>query len=1117
MNSPDKHELLAVYRAMYTARQIDHCEQQVTNRGEAFFHVSGSGHEATAALAPLLKPDDWLHCHYRDKALLVARGLPLKQFFDNLYCKRESSSAGRRMSAFFSDPELHVLSMVTPTGNNALQSVGVAQAVKPRANRPIVMCAVGDGTTQQGEFLEGIAEAARGELPVLFVIEDNHWAISTPTAGRTFYSPASSLESAANSPRPTEFHGVPIHFVDGRDPVHTLAAYREIVTRMRDDRRPAIVVLEVDRLTTIRIPTIKPVSPRRGHLASRGRERQSKTCARTLLELDVSETELAELEAACRTEVAAAEEASAHGAEPITSHTAKRPLHVELTHPARERRGEPGQSSLTMRDALRNVLKHHLATDDRVSLLGEDIEDPKGDVFGVTRGLSTEFPGRVVNSPLTESTIMGVSIGRSLAGERPVAFLQFADFMPLAFNQIASELATMYWRTDGSWETPVIVMMACGGYRPGLGPYHAQTYEGTLAHIPGIDIFMPSTAADAAGMLNAAFRSRRPTFFLYPKALLNDPQLATSANVAEQFVPIGPARKVRGGRDITLVGWATRSNCARRRPRRLGSRCRSRNSRPPVLSRLGTRAFRAGFGRENSSVAGRPRRPSTCGLGGEILATVAEKTRVPVAMRRVTRPDTHIPCNYVNHVEVLPSFRRVLATAAELLNLDLVWREPPAPQDGLSVIEAIGSGPADESVVVAELFGEAEGDTIARGDVVAALEATKSVFELTSQLSGEVVETLANEGDSVAVGAPLFKVRSAQANRRPKPISQEQHGTPVLTRRKCEATYHLPVRYAEPRAFEVGISHVSTAFGGRCVTNNELLAGRPGHTDADIQRRTGIASRYWVGEHETAVSLAAQACWKALDHEQMIVDDLDLVICATTSPTVVTPSMACRILNELSGGKSTAMMQAYDINAACSGYLYALQAGYDYLQSTPNGRVLIVTAEVLSPLLNLDDFDTAILFGDASSATILYGEEHLDRSRARLRRPDLSAKGEDGSTLSVPFLHGGFIQMKGRKVFTEAVRTMVASLNRTCQRQGVSLEELRMVVPHQANQRIIDAIQARVPVDVYSNIRHFGNTSSSSIPLCLSEVLPTLKTGERVGLCAFGGGFTFGAGILQSN
>jgi 2-oxoisovalerate dehydrogenase E1 component len=211
------------------------------------------------------------------------------------------------------------------------------------------------------------------------------------------------------------------------------------------------------------------------------------------------------------------------------------------------------------------------------------------------------------------------------------------------------------------------------------------------------------------------------------------------------------------------------------------------------------------------------------------------------------------------------------------------------------------------------------------------------------------------------------------------------------------------------------------------------------------------------------------------------------------------------------------MAQAYDINAACSGYLYALQAGYDYLQSTPHGRVLIVTAEVLSPLLDPEDFDTAILFGDATSATVLYGEAHFEKAQARLYRPELSAKGEDGSTLSVPLLHDGYIQMKGRKVFTEAVRLMVTSLNRICQREGIRVEDLSMVVPHQANQRIIDAIQSRIDVQVFSNIRKYGNTSSSSIPLCLSELLPAANKGDRLGLCAFGGGFTFGASILQSS
>ncbi|MEC9096924.1 MAG: 3-oxoacyl-[acyl-carrier-protein] synthase III C-terminal domain-containing protein, partial [Planctomycetota bacterium] len=210
------------------------------------------------------------------------------------------------------------------------------------------------------------------------------------------------------------------------------------------------------------------------------------------------------------------------------------------------------------------------------------------------------------------------------------------------------------------------------------------------------------------------------------------------------------------------------------------------------------------------------------------------------------------------------------------------------------------------------------------------------------------------------------------------------------------------------------------------------------------------------------------------------------------------------------------MIQAYDISAACSGYLYALQAGYDFLQSTPQGRVLVTTAEVLSPLLNLDDFDTSILFGDAATATVLYGEGHFERSAAKLHRPELSAKGEDGTTLSVPLRNSGFIQMKGRRVFQEAVRCMMSSLNRVCSREQLQVEDLDLVVPHQANQRIIDAIQHRISPEVFSNIASHGNTSSSTIPLCLSEILPAATKDETMGLCAFGGGFTFGAGIIKT-
>ena len=155
---------------------------------------------------------------------------------------------------------------------------------------------------------------------------------------------------------------------------------------------------------------------------------------------------------------------------------------------------------------------------------------------------------------MSESTILGTSIGRALAGQKPVAFIQFADFLPLAYNQLTSELANMYWRTDGDWHAPVVVMVACGAYRPGLGPYHAQTLESAMAHTPGLDVFMPSTATDAAGMLKAAFQSERPTLFLYPKAMLNDlaaPRPPTSPIIRPRSEP----RKVRAGRDVTFVAW----------------------------------------------------------------------------------------------------------------------------------------------------------------------------------------------------------------------------------------------------------------------------------------------------------------------------------------------------------------------------------------------------------------------------------------------------------------------------------------------------------------------------------------------------------------------------------
>ena len=460
--------LLSVYRAMVTAREIDQREQSLVSQGRAFFHVSGAGHEGTAALAPHLTEMDWLHCHYRDKALLVMRGFPLANFFSALLCKAESPSGGRQMSAHLADSSRRVLSIVGPVGNNALQAAGIAATVRDQPSRPIVLCAVGDGTTQQGEFLEACAEAVRHSLPVLFLVEDNEWAISTTTTGKTCFSRPNGLAD--------DFYGMRIHRMDGRKIATAYEGLGKIVAAMRAERGPVLVHFAVKRLNNHTNSDDQFLYRTKEEVETAWLDSDPIR----LLEQDLRAEGIAcsvfqKLQEEIAREVEEAVAKALGGSEPEPITTAKSPLPNEsIAQP--ECQGDLSQntphSRITMREAIRDVLGWHLQHDPRVFLYGQDIEDPKGDVFGVTQGLSSRFPDRVKNSPLSESTIVGTSIGRALAGDRPVAFLQFADFLPLAFNQIASELGSMFWRTNGNMQAPVIIMVTCGGYRPGLGPFH---------------------------------------------------------------------------------------------------------------------------------------------------------------------------------------------------------------------------------------------------------------------------------------------------------------------------------------------------------------------------------------------------------------------------------------------------------------------------------------------------------------------------------------------------------------------------------------------------------------------------------------------------------------------
>ena len=1098
---------------MHTARLVDRMEHQLVGRGEAFFHASGAGHEAVAALAACLQPDDYLHCHYRDKALLLARGVPIVEFFNTVLCNAAGGSAGRQLSPLLSVPAVNVLPIVGPVANNALQSAGIAAQIRNHPTRPLVVCSLGDGGTQQGEFLEAVAEAVRWSLPVLFLIEDNQYAISTRTPGRTFFSlPDGDAPS---------FMGLPIHRFDGRDARACATGLQPVVERIRSTRGPALCVLSMERLADHSNADDEEVYRNREERALARSTGDPVSRLRTaLLTAGHDEAALQAIEQAAEAAVHAAAEAALRNPPPIATSQIGQVLSGGATP---EFRGGPGV--LTMTEALRETLRARLLADARVSLYGQDIEDPKGDVFGVTRGLSSAFPGRVRNAPLSESTILGTSIGRALAGGRPVAFLQFADFLPLAFNQLATELATLNWRSNGGWSAPVIVLAACGAYRPGLGPFHAHTWESVLAHLPGIDVGMPSSAADAAGMLNAAFASERPTVILYPKALLNDRERTTSADVSQQIIPVGRARCVLEGTDLTLVGWGNTLPLCEKVAAALAA--------VAIAAEVLDLRWMTPFDREAVCASARKTRRllvvhednMTAGFGAEVLASVAETLDVPIQYRRLGRADTYVPCHFGNQLEILPSFESLLTAAAEMLGLGLRWDRPAVAGANRMVVTAIGSSPADQQVEVVELLVKV-GDRVQAGQPLATLEADKAMVELVSPADGSVEALHLQIGDRAAVDAPLLTLAVVHARQRQP--TRENPGTPRLTRPAGPTPRSAPAtQAASSTGLLVTLTGLGVVRGRDRLHNRDLLPRFPaftaGGTDG-IFERTGIESRVVADDTQDAISMAAEAAGLALAEAGITARDLQLIICSTSTPVTLVPSTACLVLHRLN---PELQVPAYDLLAACTGYLYALSAAWDFVQTRPGANVLVLTTEVMRRIINPNDADTSPIFGDAATATIINGSDNgrvTDSGLAVLHRPLINARGEDGSTLLVPLPGpGARVRMEGRRVFSEAVRRMNEALTAACAESGISIADLDVIVPHQANGRIIEAMRTRLklpPERVWNEIRQCGNTSSSSIPLALDTVLRRPRSGERaggrIGLCAFGGGFTWGGAILST-
>src|SRR5438128_346457 len=533
LSEKDKLRLLTI---MLESRHADLREQNLNRQGKGHFHVSGMGHEALAAISVQMEPDDYIVPFYRDRGLVLGRGMTTRQLALEYFAKRKTGSGGRMMPSHYSDLERHIWSVPTPTGSQLLPGCGMAWGIQLNGKRNVVVTTVGDAATRQVDFFEAVCFAKEKKLPVLFIVEDNAYGISSPTRE---INPL-----ALGVLEPNEWQEMAGEDVQG---IYDRAA--DALEKMRAGGGPHFWWVTMERLSSHTSSDDQRLYRSADELAEIEKRDpvkcwQEKLIAGGALTAEEFAKIDNEIKERIRSEYAEAEKAEDPSPKELEANAIGEwpKIDKEILPAGKYRIG----------DTVNKTLRLGLEEDPRRVIFGEDIEDPKGGVFRLTQKLSTEFPKQVFNSPLAESTILGVACGLAAYGKRPVFELQFIDFIYPGFNQLVSNISNLRWRSFGNWKCPEVIYAPYGAYLPGGSLWHSQANESALAHYPGLNIVIPSSPADAAGLLCTAMHGEHPVMFLIPKHLL-----WAEHEYAEpiQAVPLGRARQCRSGSDVTVVAW----------------------------------------------------------------------------------------------------------------------------------------------------------------------------------------------------------------------------------------------------------------------------------------------------------------------------------------------------------------------------------------------------------------------------------------------------------------------------------------------------------------------------------------------------------------------------------
>ncbi|HET7215660.1 MAG TPA: dehydrogenase E1 component subunit alpha/beta [Terriglobia bacterium] len=689
---PSKDLFLHAYRVMYLARKVDEKEIQLKRQNRAFFQINGVGHEAAqVATAMHLKPGvDWIYPYYRDRALCLQLGMTaLDIFLGSVGAKDDPNSGGRQMPSHWSSRPLHIVSSSSATGTQVLQAVGTAEANRYFSHVPeaaelapsfhadeIAFTSLGEGATSEGEFWESLNYSCLRQLPMLYLIEDNGYAISVPVDDQTAGGSISGLVK--------DFPGLLTVECDGTDFLESYEAAGKAVSYARKQRKPALIHAHVvrpyshsmsDDERMYKLPEIREGEAKRDPL-----HKLAHHLVKTGL---ATEAELKALEVEVDREIREAVD-QALAAPPPDPETLMDFVYSPTVDPTSERFDHPAKSHgepKTMVDLLNACLRDEMARDPRVVVFGEDVADcsheedldklkGKGGVFKVTHGLQRHFgAARCYNAPIAEASVLGRAMGMATRGLKPVVEVQFLDYIWPAFMQMRNEIPTLRWRSNNVFSCPLVLRVPSGGYLMGGALYHSQSGESIFTHLPGWRVVMPATALDANGLLRTAIRSDDPVLFLEPKHLYRQTYNRAPDPGPDYMIPFGKAKLVREGSDLTIVTYGALVNRALQASKEIEKEGISaeildlRSLQPydwELISASVKRTSRVLVAYEDCI---------SWGYGAEIAARIADELFefLDAPVRRLAGKDVYVPYHPILEDAMLPQVADVVKAAMDLV------------------------------------------------------------------------------------------------------------------------------------------------------------------------------------------------------------------------------------------------------------------------------------------------------------------------------------------------------------------------------------------------------------------------------------------------------------------